>query len=166
VQQIAGRAFYAHRDTLTPALVGTAAVAAVLPLYLFGARYLGAAGVAAAGVAGVALYTLGICLRLRGKLGISALGAEGRKVAAALLCSLPAGLCALSAQQGAAYLADAPDSLVCAALQTGVSAVAFTLVYALLARRFAPFLYAPLLGFVVRAREKLGRRRPVRRNTP
>jgi putative peptidoglycan lipid II flippase len=162
VQQVAGRAFYAHRDTLTPALVGTSAALAALPLYVFGARHLGAAGVAVAGVAGVALYTLGICLRLRGKLGISALGAEGRKAAAAaLLCSLPAGICALGAQRGAAYIADAAyrvdvmESLVCAAVQTGFSAAAFALVYMMLARRFAPFLYAPLCGFAARARDKL-----------
>ncbi|MDR2604625.1 MAG: murein biosynthesis integral membrane protein MurJ [Desulfovibrio sp.] len=160
VQQVAGRAFYAHRDTLTPALVGTLAALAALPLYVFGARHLGAAGVAGAGVAGVALYTLGICLRLRGKLGISALGAEGRKAAAALLCSLPAGLCALGAQQGAAYLvgaaysADAAESLLCAAVQAGLSAVAFALVFVLLARRFAPFLYVPLCESAVRAHDK------------
>jgi putative peptidoglycan lipid II flippase len=152
VQQLAGRAFYAHRDTLTPALAGTLAALATLPLYIVGARHLGAAGVAGAGVAGVALYTLGICLRLRGRFGIAALGAQGRKAATALLVSLPAGLGALGAQRGAAYLAG--DSLAGAALQTGLSAVVFALVYGLLARCFAPCLYAPLAGIAARIRNK------------
>jgi putative peptidoglycan lipid II flippase len=160
VQQIAGRAFYAHRDTLTPALAGTLATLAVLPLYFFGAKHLGAAGVAGAGVAGVVLYTVFICLRLRGRLGVSALGAEGRKAATALLFSLPAGLAALGAKQGATLIAGTEDSPACAALQTGLSAAAFALVYLLLAWGFAPFLCAPLAGITARVRSKLGGRRP------
>ncbi|WP_419525094.1 murein biosynthesis integral membrane protein MurJ, partial [Bilophila wadsworthia] len=46
VQQVIGRAFYARQNTLTPAIVGTAATLAALPVYPLAVKLWGAFGVA------------------------------------------------------------------------------------------------------------------------
>lgn len=146
VQQIVGRAFYAHQDTLTPALVGTLGTILALPVYWFGALRLGAAGVAVAGSVGVALYALGLCMiwsRRYGAGGLSGLARTGGRV---LLFCLPA--CAAAYGAGVAVGACfAPFSLWGAAAQIAGSGCVFAACYGALAAVFAPTLLAPLHAF-------------------
>jgi putative peptidoglycan lipid II flippase len=163
LQQIVGRAFYAHRDTLSPALIGSLVTLLVLPVYLLGAQKAGAAGVAASGVLGGILYACLLCRRLRGKVGISLMDAEtdlsrgvlGQSLTA-LACSLPAACASL----GAIFCLDAfcPSETVSgAALRVLASASAFALFYLICARRFAPFLLGPLNELVQKAQKKIRR---------
>lgn len=62
VQQILGRAFYARQDTLTPAVAGTAATVAALPLYPLFVRTWGAAGVAALTTLSLLGYTAALLI--------------------------------------------------------------------------------------------------------
>ncbi|MDR3176778.1 MAG: murein biosynthesis integral membrane protein MurJ [Desulfovibrio sp.] len=166
MQQIAGRAFYAQRDTLTPALIGTLVTLAVLPLYFFCAHKAGAAGVAGAGAFGVILYAVLLCRRLRTKLRQTAAlrnsspqeiaffgsGEVAGKALPALACSLPAGACSL----GALLVLNpvcSPDALGAAVL-TAASGAAFALAYLLCAKRFAPFLLEPLTALLRAVRRR------------
>lgn len=142
VQQIVGRAFYACQDTLTPALVGTLATAAALPLYWLGAKNLGAAGVAAAGVAGVAAYALLLCLAWRRKFGGGGLSGLLRKSAAAFAVCLPACGASYAAMHFAGSFFE-PHSLWGAALRIAASGCVFAAVYLCLALRFVPAVSAP-----------------------
>jgi putative peptidoglycan lipid II flippase len=153
VQQIVGRAFYAWRDTLTPALAGTAATVAALPLYWFGATRYGPAGVAAAGVLGVALYTGLICFLWRRRFGTGGLRDTARRGMRSFAFCLPA--CA--AGYGATLWLERffpADSLWGAATQIAASGAVFGGVYLALAFVFAPFLYAPLAGPFARLRRR------------
>ena len=154
VQQLIGRAFYAHRDTLTPALAGSAVTVLALPLYYLGAIRLGPAGVALAGTLAVILYTGMLCLLWTRRFGPGGLAGIPAKAARALLLCLPA--CA--AAHGLTRLMPfAPDSLAgaCAAICAG--GMLFAAVYLGLGRRFAPDLVAPFLSFGERALRRLRR---------
>ena len=143
VQQLVGRAFYACQDTLTPALVGSAATVLALPLYWFGATRYGAFGVAAAGVGGVALYTAGLCFVWARRKGADGLRGLGGKALACLALCLPASLAARLALHGVAlFFPNA--SLLGAACKTAASGLAFALVYLCLAICIAPHLLEPL----------------------
>ncbi len=146
VQQLWGRAFYAHQDTLTPAFTGSAASLLALPLYWFGARQLGAAGVAGAGSFAVVLYTLALCYIWKRKFGGGALQGLVFEAVRSLCFCLPA--CA--AAYGGIILAGRffmLESLWGAAVKIAVSGFVFGLVYGGLALLFAPALCAPLLSF-------------------
>jgi putative peptidoglycan lipid II flippase len=155
VQQIVGRAFYACRDTLTPALAGTAATVAALPLYWFGATRYGPAGVAAAGVLGVALYTGLICFLWRRRFGAGGLRDTVRRGMRAFAFCLPACATGYGAIHWIQRFFPA-DSLWGAATQIAASGVVFGGVYLTLALVFAPSLCAPLAGLLARRK----RRRP------
>jgi putative peptidoglycan lipid II flippase len=160
VQQLIGRAFYACRDTLTPALAGTAATAAALPLYWFGATRYGAPGVAAAGTAGVALYTGLLCLVWRRRFGPGGLRNLAREGLRAAVFCLPACAAAYGAllHVGRRF---PTDSLGGAATQIVASGAVFCGVYLFLAFFFAPALYAPFAEVYGRLRKKnTGRKLP------
>ncbi|HEU6437095.1 MAG TPA: murein biosynthesis integral membrane protein MurJ [Nitratidesulfovibrio sp.] len=150
VQQVVGRAFYAHQDTVTPAVVGTLATLAALPLYVLAghAGAHGTLGVAAAGTAAVAVYTVALALVWRkrhGKAGLSGTIGCGAKSAA---------LCAAAALPAWPVLAYAPllapaspaGQLWGAFLALAASGPVFALAYLLLARRFAPDVAEPVLA--------------------
>ncbi|MGJ3521412.1 murein biosynthesis integral membrane protein MurJ [Nitratidesulfovibrio sp. D1] len=150
VQQVVGRAFYAHQDTVTPAVVGTLATLAALPLYVLaghaGAR--GTLGVAAAGTVAVAVYTVALALvwrRRHGGGGLSGIVGWGAKSAA--LCAA-AALPAWPALAYAPLLAPAtPAGQVWGAfLALAASGPVFAVAYLLLARRLAPDLAEPVLS--------------------
>lgn len=154
VQQIVGRAFYAYRDTVTPAVAGTAATVCALPLYWFGATTFGPAGVAAAGTIGVALYTITLCVVWRRRFGNGGLaGLVGLGGRAFLFC-LPACAGALGASE-LAGLWFAPDSLLGAFVKICLSGLVFGALYVGLAFTFAPALCAPLAGILERIRRKM-----------
>jgi putative peptidoglycan lipid II flippase len=143
VQQILGRAFYAHQDTLTPAVTGTATTLATLPAYWFGARAWGSAGVAAAGVFGVCLYTLALWGVWRRRFGSEGLNGVSGRAGGALLLSLPACVATWGATRLAGLIAP-PLSLAGAALSILFGGMAFGCVYLGLGLIFARQLCAPL----------------------
>ena len=154
VQQILGRAFYAHQDTLTPALAGSAATIAALPIYWFGAKLFGAPGVAAAGTLGVALYSCLLVVIWRRRFGPGGLMNVGRMGLAAFAACLPA--CA--AGYGAVNLTAGwfpAGSLWGAAMAIAGSGSAFGLVYLALALGLAPGLCAPFMDLLTKVRRRL-----------
>ena len=154
VQQMLGRAFYAHQDTLTPALVGTGATAAALPVYWFGAKVFGATGVAVAGVWGVLIYTGALCLLWRGRFGPEALSGLAARAGASLLASLPALAAAYAAMFGVGRFWP-EQSLGGAACRIGVGGVAFGAVYLAVCFAFVPALCAPLAEFAAKAKKRI-----------
>lgn len=156
IQQIVGRAFYAHQDTLTPAVAGTLATVAALPLYWFGARGFGAPGVAAAGALGVVVYALVLCLVWRRRFGPGGLEGLARKGAGAFLLCLPACLGAYGASfwLGRYFT---PSSLWGAAVKIAAGGMAFGGLYLGLAYFFAPTLCAPFLDAWSGLRRRLSR---------
>ena len=157
VQQILGRAFYAHQDTLTPALAGTGALLVALPLYWFGAKHFGAPGVALVSTLGVASYTLllsWIWTRRHGPAGLQGLA---RQAAAAFLFCLPACLAAWGAAAcvGSFF---APDSLWGALARIIAGGLVFGAVYLGLTYRFAPATCAPVTDFCARGWAKVRRK--------
>ncbi len=63
-QNILSRGFYAARDTMTPAIVGTIVTAASLPLYWILVRHMAYLGLALASSAGIVVYTVVLFLLL------------------------------------------------------------------------------------------------------
>ncbi len=156
VQQIIGRAFYAQRDTLTPALAGSVCTALALPAYWQGAKHFGPAGVALAGLFGVTLYTLALCLLWKRRFGGGALHGLATRAFASLLCCLPA--CAASyAAIRATGLLFMPDSLWGAAAKILAAGACFIPVYLGAALIFAPPVAAPLCEFAAKALRRLRR---------
>ena len=154
VQQILGRAFYAHQDTLTPALAGTGATALALPAYWFGAKVFGAAGVALAGVFGVLLYTGALCLIWRGRFGREALSGLAARAGGSLLACLPACAAAYAAAFGVGRFW--PElSLWGAASKIAVGGAVFALIYLPVCMVVAQALCAPLTDFAAKARNRL-----------
>jgi putative peptidoglycan lipid II flippase len=136
IQQLMGRAFYAHGDTLTPALAGSAETLASLPLFFWAAPRFGAAGVAWATFAGVLAYAaliLGIWLRRQGGAALSGIGRASLKCL--LLSALPC-LCSWRIM----FVFDfsgLPPALAALSL-LGVSLAVFLPLYCMLLRCFAP----------------------------
>lgn len=153
IQQIVGRAFYAQQNTLTPALTGTLATCLTVPVYWFGARHLGALGVALAGLVGVALYTVLLVYAWQRRFGRGGLiGVAGNAALAFLFC-LPAA--------GAAYAA----TLLCTRIWGGISlwgaftgialsGIAFAVVYLGATLIFRPALCEPLRVFTGKIRKR------------
>ncbi len=145
IQQILGRGYYARQDTVTPAVIGTLCTVAAIPIYFIAARRFGVRGVAAASALSVALYTLGLSLRWRARLGAQAfegLGASALKITAvstAALIPAAAGLLLPS-------LWPLGNLYAQAFTQLALSAMAFALGFAALGRRFAADLVDPFFS--------------------
>lgn len=156
VQQVLGRAFYAHQDTLTPALVGTGATLGAVPVYWFGVKFLGTAGVALAGIWGLLLYTGGLYTAWRRRFGHDALRGIPARAGGALLASALAGALAYAACLGAgSFLPEL--SLWGAACRITISGATFVALYLSLCRFLSPALCAPLTAFITGARKFLSR---------
>ena len=149
MQMVLGRGFYAHGDTLTPALVGTAVTVVSIPAF-YACLPFGAEGIAWTGLAGVLLYVAVLMLLWRKRHGTAAFagltGLCGRGSALALAAGLPAWLAA----EHTVLLAQAVAPLWRNLLATGVSGVVFALVYSGLGWKLAPALLAPLRSMVER----------------
>ncbi len=157
VQQIVGRAFYAHKDTLTPALCGTAATLLLLPLYYGLAQVWGAAGIATAGTASVGLYTLALALIWRRRHGTGAFAGLGRTLGCVTGVALPAAIGGhLVVVWARGLLPHAP--LLEALLRILASGLVFGGIFLLLGRLLAPQTLQPLFGFLERAAARLRRR--------
>ncbi|ABM28899.1 murein biosynthesis integral membrane protein MurJ [Nitratidesulfovibrio vulgaris] len=151
VQQVVGRGFYARQDTVTPAVVGTVATLTTLPLYVIGAKSLGATGVALAGTCGVVVYTVLLTLvwrRRHGGGGLEgSLGAALRSLAVCVPAMAGAWFCATSLPAWARAIVPLPPAIE-ALGALGVSGGVFGVVYLALACRFAPDVAAPVVGRV------------------
>jgi len=143
-QQIVGRGYYARQDTVTPAVVGTLATAAALPLYLLGSRLLGARGVALASAASLVLYTVVLSGWWRHRLGPDAFRGLGRD---ALRVALVTAAAVLPAALGLYVPArwDISNPYLTAFLQLGLSGLLFSAAFLFLARRTLPDLLDPFL---------------------
>jgi putative peptidoglycan lipid II flippase len=142
VQQLLGRGFYAHGDTLTPALAGSAVTALSLPFFFWAAPRFGAEGVAWVTCAGVLAYVFlitGIWLRRHG--GAALAGTGGASLRCAALCLVPA----LGAWWAASLPAFSPLPLLLAApARLALSLAVFACLYLALAGLFAPDFLNPL----------------------
>ncbi len=155
VQQLTGRAFYARKDTITPAVTGTVATAVALPLYWWLSGLWGALGVAAAGTVSVVLYSFMLAGVWRIRYGAQAYEGVARVFAVAVLCCLPAALGAWHvADMVSAYMPQAP--LWGAFWSLAASFGVFGLAYAAAARVAAPHLLDPLLRLVRRKSRRSG----------
>lgn len=145
VQQLVGRAFYACQDTLTPALTGTVATLLTLPLYWLLSRNFGPSGIAAAGVAGVAMYTVALALIWRRRKGEGTFARLGGHALASLAASLAAAVPALLGVYALTRF-EAGHPLFWAFVNISVSGALFAVSYIAITRRYAPGLLAPLLS--------------------
>jgi putative peptidoglycan lipid II flippase len=149
IQQIVGRAFYAHKDTVTPAVVGTVATMLALPAYWWFAKVLGAFGVALAGTCSVVMYTLMLSFVWRRRFGDAAFAGVSAALVKAVVLSLPAAVAAWWVVGRVALLFPA-SPLFGAFMALGVSGVLFCLVYAVVVRILAPDMLAPVTAVVRR----------------
>lgn len=147
VHQMVSRAFYAHEDTLTPAVVGTATTVIFLPVYWGLTELLGAPGVAVAGVLGIGAYTAAMVRVWHKRRGYRAFAGLVPYTAKALCVAAAPGLAAWLAGLGAARLLSGAPFMGAAAALACASAV-FAVLYLPLARRFAPHLLDPALGLL------------------
>lgn len=152
VQQIVGRAFYAQKDTLTPAAAGTLVAALSLPLYYGLTRALGGVGVAVASTLAVAAYTWLLCLLWRRRFGAAGLAGLGKTLLVCSVTACGAGLPAYAAVRLVYSLAP-PESLLTACLALAASGLLYAPVFLLTARRF-PEQFGALLDSVARLRRR------------
>ncbi len=146
VQQVIGRAFYARQDTLTPAIVGTVATLAALPVYPLAVKLWGAFGVAMLTTLCLFVYTLALSWFWIHKHGTGAFDGMGHLLLKGFLLVLPGTLLAFFAVYGLpgrlplwfpslyAYL---PAAMRHAAI-CGIAGVIFAVPYLLLAKLFMP----------------------------
>jgi putative peptidoglycan lipid II flippase len=144
VQQIVGRAFYARQDTVTPAVIGTLATVAALPLFYLCTLWFRAAGVAAASTLALALYTAVLGLRWRSCYGPDAFAGLGKAALQITTLSLATGgptvilvKLVLAPWQRHPYLT--------ASLAITASGLCFLLIFGLLSVYFTPALVRPYL---------------------
>ena len=155
LQQMVGRAFYARENTITPAVAGTGVTLVTLPLYWAGAKYLGAYGVALAGVTAVAAYALllaHIWVRRNGKSALRGLIPLAGKALGISLLPGAASLCVALYTPHIVGLADS-SPLLGAFLALTFSGLVFAALYLPFALRI-PVLAAPLAPFL----RRLGKR--------
>ena len=146
VQQVIGRAFYARQNTLTPAIVGTVATLAALPVYPLAVKLWGAFGVAMLTTLCLFVYTLALSWFWIRKHGTGAFEGMGHLLLKGFLLVLPGTLLAFSAVYGLsgrlplwfpslyAYLPAAMrHAVIC-----GIAGVIFAIPYLLLAKLFMP----------------------------
>ena len=94
VQQVIGRAFYARQNTLTPAIVGTVATLAALPVYPLAVKLWGAFGVAMLTTLCLFVYTLALSWFWIRKHGTGAFDGMGHLLLKGFLLVLPGTLLA------------------------------------------------------------------------
>lgn len=152
VQMVLGRGFYAHGDTLTPALAGTAVTVASVPLF-FLCLPLGAQGIAWVMLLGVAAYVAVIMILWRRRYSGAAFACLGR---ACLRCTLLAAVTGGAAWAVAAWTQQslplpAPWGDLAAVSASGL---AFALLYGGLAWKAMPDLVHPFLARLRRKKPK------------
>lgn len=146
VQQVMGRAFYARQNTLTPAIVGTVATLAVLPVYPWAVGLWNAAGVALLTTVSLVAYTVALSLVWRARHGSAAFTGLFRETGACLvltiLCGIAAHLCAQTVRPFVPVLFAQPlmQTLALYTVILGAGTLTFALPYLLAARVVLPSL--------------------------
>lgn len=146
VQQVIGRAFYARQNTLTPAVVGTVATLAALPVYPLAVRLWGAFGVAMLTTLCLFVYTVVLSWFWVRKHGSGAFDGMARLIAKGLLLALPGTALAFLAVYGLparlpfwlpSLYAWLPAALRHAVI-CGIAGIVFAVPYLVLAKLFMP----------------------------
>ena len=145
IHQIVSRSFYAHEDTLTPAVIGTVSTVVFLPVYWGLTKLLGAPGVAVAGVLGIGAYTLAMAYVWQKRKGGAAFAGITARIAKAVGISALPGMAAWGS--GLALAAFFPASPFTGAVIAFCGAsIVFASLYLALAKRFAPVLLEPVIA--------------------
>ena len=144
IYMVLARAYYAHGDTITPALTGTAVTLACIPLYFYLAVPNGALAVAALSGISISAYVLWLVWIWKRRHGASAFAGLGSLALRSLGISLPGfALAWLVSGFLLENLSLPPFTASCIAL--AASSLAFALAVSLLAKIFAPDLLAMAL---------------------
>lgn len=147
VQQMIGRAFYAHKDTLTPAVVGTVVSALAIPVYWFLGKTIGVMGVALAGTVSVVLYTFVLSAVWTRKYGTGAFDGVIRMfLLSAVLCMPAMGASVYAVSQITLLLEGQP--LLGAFVSLAASGTLFCTLYACTSWLIAPKAIEPIVAFV------------------
>ncbi len=154
LQQVTGRAFYAHQDTLTPAVVGTLATLLAVPAYFALVPRWGAPGVALVTSVSLGVYATALATVARVRWGGAPLAGLGRAALANTLICAPGFALALWLAEYAPLPAWPPLARQFAEL--ALSGTAFAALYIVLARLFLPRSLEVILGPVSR---RMGRGR-------
>ncbi|CAK7059531.1 MAG: lipid II flippase MurJ [Desulfovibrio sp.] len=156
IHQIVSRSFYAHEDTMTPAVIGTLSTVVFLPVYWALTKLLGAPGVALAGVLGIGAYTLVMVRVWTNRHGRAAFSGIAVQIGKALGAAAVPGIAAWGA--GVWIASFFPASPFTGAVTAFFAAsLVFATLYLALARAFTPVLLDPLhalLGKVLRKVKK------------
>lgn len=143
-QQVLGRAFYARLDTLSPAILGTAVTVISIPIYYVLTGRLDATGVAAASAASIFIYSIGLTLWWKVKVGgeaFSGLISGTLKVLAVSMISIVPAWAA-----GKINPIDPQTSPYLSALfEIGTSGLCFGACFAVLSGHFIPEIVRPFL---------------------
>lgn len=143
-QQVLGRGFYAQQDTLTPAVIGTAATLLSVPVYYFLTERWQAVGVALASSFSLGLYTVLLSLWWRHRFGNAAFLGLVRDSLKVSLLSLLAVFPAIIVVQYSPLDANLyPYREAIYAMI--VSGLCFAAVFVLLSRHLIPDLIRPVL---------------------
>lgn len=152
VQQILGRAFYARRDTLTPAILGTLITCVSIPAFYILTRQGGVHGVAVASSGSISLYAVALSLWWRVRFGAQAFSGLGLSVLRLAGVAVPAGLASFWTPRIVTFwLPEGP--LLSSLYVLIVSGFAFCVVFLLAGR----FLIADLMEPFARKLGPLGR---------
>lgn len=147
VQQMIGRAFYAHKDTITPAVVGSIVSILAIPAYWYLGRTIGVMGVALAGTLSVVVYTLTLSAVWTRKFGSDAFSGVVRMFLLSAVLCIPAMVASIYAvQQITLMLAERPLTGAFASL--AVSGILFCLLYVGTSLLLAPKAIEPVLSFI------------------
>lgn len=143
------RGFYAHGDTLTPAVTGTLITLACIPVYRFIALGLGAWAIAVVSGLGLGAYALWLMLIWKKRHGPDAFVNLGLKSCKCIVCALPA---ALFSGELARLLPMPENALLAAILTLGAGGLVFCALFLCLAWLIYPELPKRLPGFLAAKR--------------
>ncbi|MCT4536188.1 murein biosynthesis integral membrane protein MurJ [Halodesulfovibrio sp.] len=147
VQQMIGRAFYAHKDTITPAVVGSIVSLLAVPVYWYLGKTIGVMGVALAGTMSVIIYTVALSTVWRHRFGGDAFkGVVRMFLLSAVLCVPAMAASIFTVQQIPLLLKDQPLTGAFASL--AVSGTLFCALYACTSWLLAPKAIEPVIAFV------------------
>lgn len=156
LQQIIGRGFYADQDTVTPAVVGSAATVVCVPLYLWLTPRFGAPAVASLTVASVGLYAMALLGWGTRRFGRDIIRNLGRTAFKSIAVGLPAFGTAWACSRFllSCSMPNGTGLLLRQFLAISLGGVAFLIVWLMTARAFSPEFIAVLLSPF---QKKLGR---------
>ncbi len=154
IQQIVGRAYYARKDTLTPALIGTGATLLTLPVYYTLTHLWGAFGIAGASAFSVVFYTLTLSWFWWRKWGSGGFTGLGRTLVAATTVSVIAVIPSWYVMQYAKHL-PVQHPLLGALFAICCGFLCFALIFQLAGRLLARRTLAPVLDALGPIKQRL-----------